>query len=160
MTSFAPPGHSQLRVLEKASKLITSLVVAPTRRSANFIAVYVVGSPKLHPCSCEAFAFLSESSNRVIITGRNLMDGSVPVVPGVKKCSSVHHASAILRENDRLTSEGNASRYHLRGGEPLNPTLQRYKRAVERREDCDDELTLANKKNITITRCEVNITRK
>jgi len=102
MTSLAPPDHYQLWVsscvLKKVSKCITSLVAAPPRRSANLMVVSMVGSPKLHPCSSEALAFLSESNNRVIITGRNLMRESVPTVPKVKKFSGVHHASAVLRE--------------------------------------------------------------
>jgi len=109
MTPFVPPGHSQLWVSscvpEKVYKCIVSLVAAPPRRSANLMVVCVVGSPKLHPCSPEALAFLSESSNRVIMTGRYLMRGSVPMVPGVKKCPSAHHASAILQEDNRLTNE-------------------------------------------------------
>jgi hypothetical protein len=40
------------------------------------MVVCSVGSPRLHPCSCEVAAFLSESINRVIITGINLRRGS------------------------------------------------------------------------------------
>jgi hypothetical protein len=43
------------------------------------MVVCVVGSPRLHPRSFEVAAFLSESINRVIITGRNLRYGSNPM---------------------------------------------------------------------------------
>ena len=82
--------------LEKVPRGTSSLVETSARRSANFIVVCVVGSPRLHPCSLfEAAAFLSESSNRVIITGRYLGHGSDPVGLEAKKYSDAHRVSAI-----------------------------------------------------------------
>jgi len=40
------------------------------------MVVRTLGPLRLHPCSCEVAAFLSESINRVIITGRYLRRGS------------------------------------------------------------------------------------
>lgn len=53
---------------------ISSLVEIPLRPSPNPMVVSVVSSPRLH-ASCEALAFLSESSNRVTITGTYLSAG-------------------------------------------------------------------------------------
>ena len=72
-------------------------MVVPPRRSTNLMVVRVVDSPKLRPCSCEALAFLRESSNRVIITEIYLMHGSDPMVSEVKKCLGVHRISTVLR---------------------------------------------------------------
>ena len=85
-------------MLAKVSRCISSLVVAPPRRSANLKLVCVVGSPRPHACSCEALAFLSESSNRVIITGIYLRHGSDPMVSEAERYSDVHCVSAVLRK--------------------------------------------------------------
>ena len=67
-------------LLEKTARDISSLVVTGLRRSGNF-TVFVVGSPRLHECSNEAAAaFLSESINREIITGRYLRRDSDPTI--------------------------------------------------------------------------------
>ena len=78
---------------------ISSLVETPPRRSANLIVVWVVGSPRLHPFSCELAASLSESSSRVIITERNLRHWSDLMVSEAKKYSDVHYVSAVWRRS-------------------------------------------------------------
>ena len=82
-------------MLAKVSRCIMAKL---PRRSANLMAVCVVGSPKLHPGSREALAFLSESSNRVIITGRYLRRRSDSVGSEAKRYSYVHRVSAIFWE--------------------------------------------------------------
>ena len=61
------------------------------------MVVCIVGSPRLHAYFCEALAFLSESSNRVIITGIYLRHGSDPMVLKVKRCLDIHCISTIVR---------------------------------------------------------------
>jgi hypothetical protein len=50
---------------------ISSFVPREPSWSADLM-VYTIDCLRLHPSSCKAAAFLIESSNRVIITGRNL----------------------------------------------------------------------------------------
>ena len=61
----------------------------------------LVGSPRLHPSSCEVAAFLSESINRVIITGTYLRHGSDPIVLEAKRYQNLHDGSAIVQRKFR-----------------------------------------------------------
>jgi len=83
-------------VLERVYIGISSLMATPRRYSAKFMIVYVVGSPKLHSGSCEEPAFLSESSNRVIIIGRNLGRESDSMCWKAKRCPDIRVESAII----------------------------------------------------------------
>jgi hypothetical protein len=81
-------------MLAKTSRCISFLVEILPRRSANLMVVCVVGSPKFH--FCEAAAFLSESINRVTITGINLRRGSDLMVLEAKRYPDIHDASPIV----------------------------------------------------------------
>ena len=166
--TFTPSSHSRLRVpscvLAKVSKCIVSLVAASPRRLANLMVVCVVGSPKLHPCSCEAFAFLSESSNRVIIDHHREKRKAWIRPDGFRSqeafgrtpCLRCFAGKSSVNEGRKrvpvlLTGRGAAWFRPARGiSEPW-----REERRLRR-----DVLTLANKKNITTTRCELNMTKK
>jgi len=54
-----------------------------------------VSSAMLHPCPLEVAAFLSESSDRVIITERNLRHWSDPVGSEARKFSGVRCDSTL-----------------------------------------------------------------
>ena len=56
-----------------------------------------VGSPRLHPFSCEIAAFLSESINRVIIIGKKLRRGLDQMVSKAMRSSDIHEGSTIAR---------------------------------------------------------------
>ena len=83
------------------SRGISSLVVIRLWRSGNLTVVFTVGSPKLHAYSREVVAFLSESINRVIITGRYLRCGSDPTVSEGKRYSDIHDVSTVARRTTR-----------------------------------------------------------
>jgi hypothetical protein len=63
------------------------------------MTVCVVGSPKLH--SCETAALLSDSINRVTITGINLRRGLDPIVLEAKRYLDIHDVSPIVERKIR-----------------------------------------------------------
>jgi len=73
----------------------------------------------------------------VIITGINLRRDSDAMFWKAERCPDIRKVSAIARK-----------------------FLSRYKRAVGRMVDYNGVLTLANARNMTSRRCEVNMTRK
>jgi hypothetical protein len=73
------------------------------------MVVCVVDSPKLHPGCFEAAAFLSESSNRVTITGINLRRGSDPILvseakgyPDIRDVSPIRRRESGERKNEHV----------------------------------------------------------
>jgi len=96
------PRHFQLCVppcaLARMSRRMSSpLETVVLRGSENPISVNLVAPPKSHPCSRTVLAFLSESSNRVIITGRNLRHESDSMVSEAKRYPDLHDVSTIAR---------------------------------------------------------------
>ena len=85
----------------KVFRCIPSLVTPLPRRSVDLVIVYTTGSPRFHACSCEALAFLSESINRAIITGRYLRHGSDLMGSEAERYSDVHVVSTVAREKIR-----------------------------------------------------------
>jgi hypothetical protein len=79
------------------------------------MAVCVVGSPKFH--SCGAAAFLSESINRVTITGINLRRGSDLIVSEENRYPDIHDVSPIGRGGIRWTDGRNTGWNHLQAGD-------------------------------------------
>ena len=82
----------------KVSMRISSFATTGPLCSAKFM-VFIVCFPKFHTYSCVAVAFLSESNNRVTITGRYLRYSPDASHPKVKRYSDVDDTSAVA-END------------------------------------------------------------
>ena len=61
------------------------------------MVVFIVGSPKLPAPSCKALAFLSESINRVVITGVYLTRDSDLMASEVRGYLDVHDVSTVVR---------------------------------------------------------------
>jgi hypothetical protein len=65
----------------------------------------------------------------------------------------------LLDGGNLVNERTNTCWYDSRAREQFLSILQRSERMVEKTDDCDDLLTLANARNIANTKCEVNITR-
>ena len=74
-----------------------------------------VGSPRLHPFSCEIAAFLSESINRVIIIGKKLRRGLDQMVSKAMRSSDIHEGSTIRRTISEQTKETRPDITYLAG---------------------------------------------
>ena len=93
-------------MLERVCIGISSLMATSRRFSAKFMIVYAVGSPKLHPGSCEEPAFLSESSSRTTITGINLRCDLDSMFWELKRCPDVHEVYTIVRKKSGERTKG------------------------------------------------------
>ena len=93
--------HAGLRapscVLAKVSIHISSPVLTTRRRTTKCETLFVFGTPKLRVLPCKAAAFLSESINRVTITGRNLIHDSDSTASEAKKYLGLHDISAVAQ---------------------------------------------------------------
>ena len=125
------------------------------------MVVCVVDSPRLHPRSCASAAFVSESINRVIITGRYLRNGSDLLISETKRYPDTYPMVPLLRreKSGERMKETRPGVTHM-AGSILRRGYEGLSGRREMVEDYDDILTLANARNIVNMRCEVNITRK
>ena len=144
------------------SRDVSSLVATPpsSRQSANITVVCVVGPPRLHSSSFEEPAFLSESSNRVIIIGRNLGRDSDSMCWKAKGRPDIQNVSTIVRRKSGERTKKMFLGITYVAGSCFNGFYKGIKSRREKMVKCGDLLTLANTRNITSTSCEANMSRK
>ena len=100
MIPFTLGSPLTLTSFMRAQKSIQRYLISRGNTTSAFSeshrAMYAIGSPKLHPCSCEALAFLSESSNLMITTERYLKHWSDPVGSEARKKYPGVHCDSTL----------------------------------------------------------------
>ena len=124
------------------------------------MVLFIVGSPKLHTSPSEAVAFLSESINRVIITGRYLTWSSDPAASEQEVFGRTQY-SHCFTENDPVNKRRRWDLISLTcqgavGSKAIKVSASR-KEKVERYESI---LTLPSNRVSSNMRCEVNMIRK